>query len=40
MNQANARNWVTPTLVSKPISETLAGPGADTDGRGGEEITS
>lgn len=28
--------WVTPTLVRKPVSETLGGTGTNTDGQGGE----
>ena len=28
--------WVTPTLVGKPVSQTLSGLGSDQDGQGGE----
>ncbi len=28
--------WITPTLVRKPVSETLQGLGNDRDGIGGE----
>jgi hypothetical protein len=28
--------WVTPTLVRKPVSETLQGAGSNADGIGGE----
>jgi hypothetical protein len=28
--------WVTPTLVGKPVSQTLSGTGSDQDARGGE----
>ena len=28
--------WVKPTLVRKPVDETLSGIGANLDGKGGE----
>jgi hypothetical protein len=28
--------WITPTLVRKPVSETLSGFGSNNDARGGE----
>lgn len=31
-----SRKWTTPTLVEKPVSETLSGIGTDYDSRGGE----
>lgn len=31
------RTWITPTLVCKPISETLSGTGSNHDARGGEQ---
>jgi hypothetical protein len=36
MTQNERLNWVTPTLVRKPVSETFSGLGMDQDARGGE----
>jgi hypothetical protein len=37
MQHEQARKaWVRPTIVRKPVSETLQGTGSNTDGIGGE----
>lgn len=36
MKNNESRTWVTPTLVSKPVGQTLSGTGSDMDARGGE----
>lgn len=36
MKQHPKARWVSPTLVTKPVSQTLSGTGSDHDARGGE----
>ena len=36
MKQYPKARWVTPTLVTKPVSQTLSGMGSNHDARGGE----
>jgi hypothetical protein len=36
MHSSERGAWATPRLVTKPVSQTLGGTGADDDGRTGE----
>ncbi len=36
MVNANRPQWIKPTLVRKPVEETLGGLGTNTDNRSGE----